>query len=438
MLPSLRQRHARRRRRTRRDRDVDVRRATVQRVLELGHRDVVGGRQVQRLRRREAPVAVAGRRRRERPGRQDRRGRVLAEADGTAIKAATTGRRHRGSSKHPLSPLGPDVIRPARQLNQRPTAAVNLSGGDTARGSAPQARGTARSIPRTGSTSPCVRTHAATASCTSPHKPPATPPSKRRAVRRALLDREPLQRHLEHGRDDLQPQLAARAAARHAAALAAADEVERVAQAARDALEHGAHERAAVVADLEAGERAARVGVGVRRPLAGQVREERQALDARLPRSPPPRPAPRTRRRRRPAATPASRPPTASRPSGARRPAPRGRTRARAPAGPRGIPAAPRTRRRTCPSPLRAAPAGPRPRRARRPPGRRRPPRPATPAGVRPDTSGDSSTLGSHARSISSASSTSSLQRRRATSSSSVPEASATSIARSPVSFSRT
>ena len=61
---------------------------------------------------------------------------------------------------------------------------------------------------------------------------------QRRAVGRALLDGEPLERDLEHGRDDLQPQLAARAAAGDAAALAAADEVERVAQAAGDALEH--------------------------------------------------------------------------------------------------------------------------------------------------------------------------------------------------------
>ena len=62
----LRQRHVRRRRRPRRDRDVDVRRAAVQRVLELRDRDVVGRRQVQRLRRREAPVVVPVRRRRER------------------------------------------------------------------------------------------------------------------------------------------------------------------------------------------------------------------------------------------------------------------------------------------------------------------------------------------------------------------------------------
>ena len=61
-----------------------------------------------------------------------------------------------------------------------------------------------------------------------------------------------------------------------------------------------------------------------------------------------------------------------------------------------------------------------------------------TPPEVRPETSGDSSSRGSQAGSSSSASSTSSLQRRFATSSSSVPDASAMSIACSPVSLSRT
>ena len=87
----------------------------------------------------------------------------------------------------------------------------------------------------------------------------------------------------EHRRDDLQPQLAAGAAARHAAALAASDQIERVAQTARNALEHGAHERAAVVANLEPGERAAGVRIGVRSAFAGQVRQEREAVDARVP-----------------------------------------------------------------------------------------------------------------------------------------------------------
>ena len=63
-----------------------------------------------------------------------------------------------------------------------------------------------------------------------------------------------------------------------------AQQVERVAQPVRDALEHRAGERAAVVAQREAGERAARVRVGVRRALAGEVRQERQPLGAGLPR----------------------------------------------------------------------------------------------------------------------------------------------------------
>ena len=60
------------------------------------------------------------------------------------------------------------------------------------------------------------------------------------------------------------------------------------------------------------------------------------------------------------------------------------------------------------------------------------------PSAVTPLTSGDSSARGSHAGSTSSASTTASLQRRPATSNSSVPEASATSVACSPHSRSRT
>ena len=51
-------------------------------------------------------------------------------------------------------------------------------------------------------------------------------------------------------------------------------------QAERDALENRAGERAAVVAEAEADERAARVGVGVGGPLAGEVGQEDQALGA--------------------------------------------------------------------------------------------------------------------------------------------------------------
>ena len=56
------------------------------------------------------------------------------------------------------------------------------------------------------------------------------------------------------------------------------DQVERVAQPEGDALQHRAHQRAAVVAHGQPGERPARVGVGVRRALAGQVGQEQQPL----------------------------------------------------------------------------------------------------------------------------------------------------------------
>ena len=62
-----------------------------------------------------------------------------------------------------------------------------------------------------------------------------------------------------------------------------AQELERVAQAVGDALEHSTCERAAIVAQREAGERAANVRIGVRGALALQVRREQQALGARLP-----------------------------------------------------------------------------------------------------------------------------------------------------------
>ena len=79
----------------------------------------------------------------------------------------------------------------------------------------------------------------------------------------------------------------ARAAARdapHARAPAELlDEVERVAQAEGHALEHRPRQGAAVVAQAEAREGAARPRVGVRRALAGQVGREEQPLDPRLP-----------------------------------------------------------------------------------------------------------------------------------------------------------
>ena len=98
----------------------------------------------------------------------------------------------------------------------------------------------------------------------------------------------------------LQPEPAAGAAARDAPALRAdaqlPQKLERVAQAVGDALEDGAGERRAAVLEPEAGERGACVRVRVRRPLAGEVREEQHARrhPARRPR--PPREARRTRR----------------------------------------------------------------------------------------------------------------------------------------------
>ena len=242
---------------------------------------------------------------------------------------------------------------------------------------------------------------------------------QRRAVGRALLDGDPLQRQLEHGGDDLQPLLAARAAARRAAALrrrapspATRSSESRSPQATPSSTARTSAPRSWRI-DSPVND-AARVRVGVRRALAGQVRQERQALDARLP----PRrlvdqvgelapaddvaqPGERAGRAR------------ASRPSRARRPAPRGRTRGRAPAGRRRTRAAPRTPRRRCRAPPTAAPAGRRPRRARPPPGRPRRPPPGCRPASRPDTSGDSSSAREPGRGRAPArSSTSSLQRR--------------------------
>ena len=130
-------------------------------------------------------------------------------------------------------------------------------------------------------------THAVTASRASSQTPGGHPAEQRRAVGGALVDHGRLERHPEHRGDDLQPQLRARAAARdapHARAPAELlDEVQRVAQREGHALEHRAREGAAVVAQAEPGERAARGRVGVRRALARQVGREEQPLDPGLP-----------------------------------------------------------------------------------------------------------------------------------------------------------
>ena len=126
-------------------------------------------------------------------------------------------------------------------------------------------------------------------------------------------------------------------------------------------------------------------------------------------------------------ATAASRRPRASRPSRATSPGRRGRRCAAGPRAPAG------TRRRGEDD---AGGAEDDRERARA----RRSPTPSAPAAwsPAPAISVDSYAGGSHSRGSSSASSTSSLQRRLATSKRSVPEASATSIARSPVSRKRT
>src|SRR5207247_8268742 len=102
-----------------------------------------------------------------------------------------------------------------------------------------------------------------------------------------FLDDRALERKAEDGGDDPQPELAARAPARHATDLRPnaelAQELERVAQAVGDALEHRAGERPAVVAELEPDERAARVRIRVRGPLAREVGREQEAVGARRP-----------------------------------------------------------------------------------------------------------------------------------------------------------
>ena len=101
-----------------------------------------------------------------------------------------------------------------------------------------------------------TRTHAATASCASANDARGDAAEQRRAVGRALLDRRPLERDAEHRGDDPQPELAARAAAGDAADgrldAELTQQLERVAQPVRDAFEHRADERAAVVSQREA------------------------------------------------------------------------------------------------------------------------------------------------------------------------------------------
>ena len=105
-------------------------------------------------------------------------------------------------------------------------------------------------------------------------QPAPTDGEDRRARRRALGRAGQRHRHAEDVRDDLAPQRAAGPAAGRAQVAerlrrGRPDELERVTQAERDALEDRADEVPETMADREADERAARqrVGVGVRSPL---------------------------------------------------------------------------------------------------------------------------------------------------------------------------
>ena len=141
------------------------------------------------------------------------------------------------------------------------------------------------------------------------------------------------------------------------------------------------------MAQLEPGERAARVGVGVRRALPARYgRNVRpSAPGSQRRRLPDQRRRSRRRARPRRAARAASPPRRASRPSRASRRAPRGRTRGRAPAASAAnAGSAANTTPAGAERDRAAARAGRRRRRARRPPGRPPRPRPAMPSGVAP------------------------------------------------------
>ena len=112
---------------------------------------------------------------------------------------------------------------------------------------------------------------------------------ERGAVGRALVRRRRLQRQAEHGRDDTQPDVAAGSAARDSRVggldSEPAQELERVPQPERDALEHRTDEGSAVVVHREADERAAGVRIGVRRALSREVRKEEETVRPGVPAS---------------------------------------------------------------------------------------------------------------------------------------------------------
>ena len=159
-------------------------------------------------------------------------------------------------------------------------------------GSAPAAHGTGRStLKQARPRSACART---------PRPPRARRPRARRPRRRAAPRRRPrpprpraaragsrarTRRSAATARCARRRRTRGRARRRRRGRTSRAGRRPRPRARARD-------QRAAVVADLQAGERAARVRVGVRGALAGQVRQERQALGARAP-SARPRPSAR-------------------------------------------------------------------------------------------------------------------------------------------------
>ena len=245
--------------------------------------------------------------------------------------------------------------------------------------SARSLRRTHPSIPEAVRSLPVRGRRQLTASRMSVKTPSATPREQGCAVGRTLVGSGSLKGQVEHRGHDLEPEGTSSAAARDPPDLGGAAEpaqqLERVAQAVGDALEHGPRQGAAIVAEGQADEGATRVRVRMRCPFAGEVREEHDPLGARLP-------ALRLRvealvrragARRLPGTSSTNRPPRASRPSHAMSPARHGRRRERAPRGrPRTPPAArrrrPRSRGRRKPGPACR-------RRRRRPPqpGRRRP-----------------------------------------------------------------
>src|SRR4029453_11621197 len=105
--------------------------------------------------------------------------------------------------------------------------------------------------------------------------------------RGAFLRGSPLQRHVEDGGDDSEPELAACSTAGDAChpSLDAerAKKPQAVPQPEGDALEDSADESAAIVAELEPNEGTAGGRVGVRCPFSCEVGKKGEALDAGWP-----------------------------------------------------------------------------------------------------------------------------------------------------------